>query len=439
MQEQQQSVHPARWSDVYLMAGARAASRCGDFVAATALVLSLQERGAGGHAVAAVLLAATIPPIVLAPLVGRLVDRLDSRWLLVLTGLSQAVVCTWLAYTSSLAAVVTLLLLLGAGYSVAQATMSALTPDMVGKDNLPRAMAISQTAVSIGLAVAPALGAVMFDQSGLRVPLLLDAVSYLPVAAAGLAIRTRRGGRHRFGKSTKADSVGPVDPRPAWSVRRDALLRPLAVLFATVVGTVSAVNVVDVYYVRETLDASATAFGLLGATWMAGMIAGAAWVGRYTVDDTQAGRLVAVLFLVEGFVIAAAATLASVHPMYLLWLIGGMANGAGNVLVAVVVGRRAPDAVRGRAFATFGAIANSAMLAAYGLAGLLLAVASPRPLMVAAGGAGLLAVGVFAVPLLRASTAAIFNEGEKGCHPTNPQERSSVARFPVLRGGAPRT
>ena len=55
-----------RWPpDVYLATGARGVSACGDLMAATALVLALQERGDGGFAVAAVLVAAAAPPVLL--------------------------------------------------------------------------------------------------------------------------------------------------------------------------------------------------------------------------------------------------------------------------------------------------------------------------------------------------------------------------------------
>src|SRR2546426_1008698 len=105
----------SRWTDVYLAAGARAISTCGDFLAATALVLALQERGAGSGAVAAVLVAAAIPPVVLARWTGRLADRVDSRLLLVGAGLAQAAVCLALAYVSGTAAVVALVGVLGCG------------------------------------------------------------------------------------------------------------------------------------------------------------------------------------------------------------------------------------------------------------------------------------------------------------------------------------
>src|SRR5262245_49605051 len=125
-----------RWRDVYLAAVARAVSTCGDFLAATALVLTLQQRGAGGWAVAAILLAAAVPLAVLAPLTGRLADRVDSRLLLVCTGIVQAWICLALVYASSTVAIVALVAALGTGLAITQPTLSALVPEMVGRDSV---------------------------------------------------------------------------------------------------------------------------------------------------------------------------------------------------------------------------------------------------------------------------------------------------------------
>src|SRR5690348_3552997 len=91
----------SRWPDVYVAAGARAISACGDLLAATALALALQQAGAGGIAVSALLLAATVPMVVLAPLTGRLADRVDSRMLLICAGFAQAAVCLGLAFAGT--------------------------------------------------------------------------------------------------------------------------------------------------------------------------------------------------------------------------------------------------------------------------------------------------------------------------------------------------
>src|SRR5579859_6361353 len=158
---------PDRWTDVYLTSLARGVSTCGDFVAATALVLTLQARGGGGAAVAALLIAAAAPPTLLAPLAGRLADRVDSRRLLVSVSLCEAAACTVLALVSThapVAVIVALAAVLGCGLALSGPAVSALVPEMVGREQVARATALGQTATSIGMLIAPALGGLLVGQ-----------------------------------------------------------------------------------------------------------------------------------------------------------------------------------------------------------------------------------------------------------------------------------
>src|SRR6478672_4955152 len=104
--------------DVRLIATAKAVSWLGDEVALVALVLHAQGAGHGAGTVAGLLIANTVPLVLLSGVVGRLVDRYDNRLLLAGSGLVQAALCTVLAFASSApVAVLVLLALLGAGQS----------------------------------------------------------------------------------------------------------------------------------------------------------------------------------------------------------------------------------------------------------------------------------------------------------------------------------
>src|SRR3954452_7464222 len=108
----------SRWPDVYLVAGCRAVSVCGDFLAATTLALVLQQTGHGGLAVSGLLLAASLPLVVLAPISGRLADRADSRTVLVTAGLAQAGVCLALAFVTQPVLIIALVAVLGCGLAI---------------------------------------------------------------------------------------------------------------------------------------------------------------------------------------------------------------------------------------------------------------------------------------------------------------------------------
>jgi MFS family permease len=394
------AVPAERWSDVYLTVTARAISVCGDFLAATALALALQSRGAGGLAVAALMIAAAVPPVVLAPLTGRLADRVDSRLLLVTAGLGQAVICIVLAYLSSPVALIAMTAALAVGLAVTQPTLSALMPSMVSRENLPRASALGQTATSLGIMVAPALGGLLVGRFGLRVPLLIDAASYLAIVLAGLALRTRRGGARRI---IGPDRAAPHQPAPAWRVRHDTLLRPMLVMFGAVLAAVSAVNVVELFFVRETMHSAPAVYGLLNAGWTGAMLVGAWLLGRHRLGD--AAMSVALVASLAGtcLIVLVASTVPVVGWLVPVYLFGGASNGAENVAGSVVLSRRAPEASRGHAFAIYGAVANGTNAVGFLLGGVLLTVLPVRPLIALIAVAGLLATTAFGVPMLRAA------------------------------------
>jgi MFS family permease len=375
----------SRWRDVYLAAGARGVSVCGDFLAATALALALQQAGAGGLAVSGLLLAAALPLAVLAPVTGRIADRVDSRTLLIAAGLAQAAVCTALAFATRPVVIIALVGVLACGLAVTQPTLAALLPAMVRRADLAKASGINQTAGTVGMLIAPALAGVLVGQFGARVPLLLDAVSYLSLVAAGVLIRTRR-----------AHATRPAPGRPlSWRLRDDRLVAVMVGAIAAVVAGVGAINVVEVFFIRDTLGASTTMYGVVGAVWAAGSLLGALLFARIGGSWTHPGRLVQLTMLLAAVICALVLAAAGVwHALLLvpLWLVAGACNGGINVLMNVVLADRVPAAARGRAFAAMASAVQGAGMVGYLIGGPLVEHFTPRPLVAAAGIAGLLAV-----------------------------------------------
>lgn len=434
----------SRWSDVWLAAAARGTTICGDFLAATALALALQGAGAGGLAVSGLLLAATLPLVVLAPLAGRLADRTDSRTLLVTIGFGQAAICALLAVVEQPVLVVGLVALLACGLAVTQPCLAALLPAMVRPADLPRASAISQTAVSLGALGGPVLAGLLVGQFGTRVPLLLDAATYLALVVAGLLLRTRRGGRRpatvssdaavssQAAASEAAASPAAAANGPAvsggvaipggteigWRLRRDPLMLVMVVSTAVVIAAIGGINVIEVFFIRETLEGSATTYGLVSAAWMAGMLPGtwlAVRLARRLDDDAGLVRGVLATLAVCSLMVLLASTVPAAGVLVPLWLVGGAANGGENVFANLLTARRVPEAMRARAYASYGAAVQGGSMGGFLIGGALLAVVPPRPLIAGAGVVGLLVVLVF-VPFVtravrRSSSAGLATPG----------------------------
>ncbi|GII26531.1 MFS transporter [Planosporangium mesophilum] len=401
-------VPPSRWRDVYIAAIARGASIGGDLLAATALLLALQGRGEGGAAIAAVLVASSAPLVLLAPLSGRLVDRVDSRLLLTVVGLVQAACCVAMAMTGSVPVLVALVAVVAAGASVTQPTFAALLPDMVRVDDLPRATATMQTASSIGMLAGPPVAGLLLGAYGLGAPLLLDGATFLGIIVAGLFIATRRRPSARVADPVDTAAVNLVNPAnagvppPPWSLSRDRLLMPLVVMVGLVIAVISSTNVVEVFFVRETLHASTAMYGVVGATWTGALAIGSWLVARRRTDDSGYALLMTVSLIVTSVVIALAGLVPNVWWLMALFVLGGACNGVENSIMAVLVSRRAPAAVRGRAFGYFGAIAHAANIAGFVAGGVLVDRFAPGTLLVASGLLGVAAVAVCVLPMLRA-------------------------------------
>ena len=387
-----------RWRDVYVAAAARAVDQGGTILAAVTLQITLQQRGYGGPLVAALLLAAAVPPMLLASIAGRAVDRFDSRRLLVVVGLAQTGIALALAFATTLPAMLALVAALAAGVAFTSPTFSALTPSMVGRDNLAKASGLIQSSVTVGLLAGPALGGVLVGAFGTRVSLLIDAVSYLAVPIAGLLIQTRRGAGHPVAEPD------PVTAGPAWSIWRDPYVRPVVLLFGLVVAALTAGDVVEVFLVLGTLHASTTLYGIIGALWMAGMLAGSALTARARPGDGRSAAAMVLLLCGTCTVLMVAGTVPAAGWLLPLWVLGGLANGGENVLAGVLIGRRAPAARRGHAFAIFGGVMNAATAVGFAIGGLLMAgTDDPRAIMIGTGAVGAAICLFIGWPLIRAA------------------------------------
>lgn len=390
----------SRWRDVHLSAIARGVSVGGDMLTATALALSLQGRGESGMAVAGVLLAATVPLMLLAPVAGRLADRVDSRTLIVSAGSVQVVTSLLLVITPHPVAIVALVAVLASCLAVTTPTFGALVPAMVRQEDLPKAMAIGQTASSLGMLAGPALAGVLVGQFGVKVPLLLDAFTYVGIVLAGLLLRTRRGGK----PAAVADPATAGTPAAAWRLRADTLLATMFVGAAVTVAALTAVNVADVFFVRETLGAPEAAYGLLGAVWTATMLVGswaAARAAKRAGDGSMAVGLIGMLGATSGVILLCAAV-PDVWWLVPLFVVGGVLNGGENVVASLMVARRVPPEVRGRAIGGLVGTVNAANVIGYLGGGVLLGVLAPRYVLVASGLAGVAAAVCCLPAVLRA-------------------------------------
>jgi MFS family permease len=295
-----------------------------------------------------------------------------------------------LIFLHSVMAIVLLVAVLGAAASTTSATWSALVPRIVGEDHVAEAVSAQQSLNTLVLVGAPAVGGLLAGAFGTGLPLAVDAATFAVVTVAAVLVRTRR----VPDRAPAVDGSSPV--RGGFAIlRADRVLAPLLAGVALVLLLVGMVDVVLVYLVRDTLHAAGVWYGVVEASWMAGMVAGAIAAGRVRSDRGQvhatiAGAAVACAG-VAGFAVAPAAWI-----LIPLSVLGGVGNGYAGVCLSTLLMTRTPDSARGRVSAAAGAVFAGAQGASLLLGGAVAVVLSPRAIYAVAGLLGLTAAGILA-------------------------------------------
>jgi MFS family permease len=341
------------------------------------LALQVYELTRSGLAVSALFATTLVPMVALAPLAGLVADRFESVRVLVAASLAQAAVAATLAFSSDLAAILALSSLLTAGNALARPAEFTLIPAVAGARRVTEATGLVEAARYAGFAAGPLLAAGL-AALGPQPALLVNAATFMAIAAAAGAMRARRPTCARAADERARALDG------FRLLRRDPVLR---VTIAAAVGAllfISASLTAEIFYLRDVVGASDTAYALLVCVWMAGMVCGASALAR-RVPARLVAAAALVALAVQGAGMGVQTTWAILPVAFAGYLVGGLGHGVKDVLLRALIAVRVPEAVQGRAFAAYNAARNTAELGAVGAGGVLVSALGPRAALVLAG------------------------------------------------------
>ena len=392
----------ARRIDIWLVAGAIGLSAAGDFIALIALGLNGNDMHGEGVGVALVFIALWAPIALLAGYVGLVVDRFETTRLLAVASVFQALVGVALAFATPFGLMLALTALLGCGVAITQSAEFALIPAVAGERSIQASNGMVETARYVGFAVGPLAGGALVKIGGVSLAMLVDAASFLVVAAVAATLTVRR------------------HPEPAAGERRRArdgfafLLEDRLLALTMAVATISLVFMsasipADLVYVQDVLGVEDIGIGVVLTGWTIGMVLAAnylspriavpalATAGFAAVAVQGLGKFLAPLWLVFWF-------------MVVCYFVGGMGHGIKNVAFRSLIHHRVPEDRHGRAFAAYNGLRNTAELVALAAGGALVATLGSRVTLMVAGGISALA-GLGGLAVLRHRTFSVPSTG----------------------------
>lgn len=210
---------------------------------------------------------------------GVLLDRIDPRRTVVVTQALSLVFAVALAGIT-LGGVVTpwmlyvLAVLRGTVLVVDNPARQALTFQLVGRDELPNAVALNSSLFNGARVIGPALGGIVVATAGAGACFALNAVSFLAVLLSLFLIRERELFPLDRGDGDLPGLVGGTREALAYVRRTPAAAVVLVTVFVTSVLAFN-FNVLLPVLAKQTLEAGPGAFGILSASFGAGALAGA--------------------------------------------------------------------------------------------------------------------------------------------------------------------
>ncbi|HEX6116646.1 MAG TPA: MFS transporter, partial [Solirubrobacterales bacterium] len=308
-------------------------SAAGDTLAIAPLATILAAETGSGFAVAAFFGALWGPSVVLGSVAGRIVDRFENVRLLTVVSLAQAVVAaSMIVALDSIPALLVLAAMIGTGNAVAQAAEFSLSPVAAGEDGVARLNGWIESSRYLGMTIGPALGGLLAAVGHPQVALAGNALTFLAVVAIALSLTVRRHPAVSEHGSGGGEQAG--EARSGFAVLR----RTSSSLWTTILIAIASLATMTIvwpampFFATDVLGGSAATYGLLMATWTAGMAIGSIGLASRIRPERLAVAAVAAI-AIQGFWLGLPTLLLSIPFAAFAYVLGGAAHGAKNVFV----------------------------------------------------------------------------------------------------------
>ena len=344
---------------------AQTVSRWGDTFNSVALVILVYELTGSGLKVAGTVIFEIVPVVALGFVAGRVVDRYPRRHVMLIADLARAGVAMLLVFDHQHLPVIYLAAFLLSALSVFfNPAAASMLPSLVPADEIVSAnSAIWSAAVISQIALAPVAG-VIVALAGPGPAFAVNAASFLVSAAfvAQLPVTSpaRRASTKRFGDITEGLAL----------IRDSRFLTVLAGVQGLAALATGATSAMLVVLAKEHLNISSSRFGLLIAAIGVGAGFGPLVLQRLAQDVNRPAFLYGP-YVLRGGVDLALATSTNFAVALGALSVYGIGTSTGNVTYNSILQTNVPNELRGRVFAFYDVVWQSARLASIGIGGVL--------------------------------------------------------------------
>jgi MFS family permease len=345
--------------------------------------------------------------VVFSLVAGALVDRRERRRLMVLSDLVRAaalgtLVACLLVIGFNLAVILIVAFVLGSFTTLFQPAERALTPEVVGSEQLANANALVQTSNSIVQFASSSIGGVLIVVAGVVAAFALNTLTFITSAALIIGIVGFAGARRvpRDGTPSHPSMADDIREGFRYIVRNRALLE-LTLSAGLANFFFSMMNQFIVVYASNTLNAGAAVYGALLGMFALGWAPGSFMSARLQAVR-YAGKTWIFMGMVAGACIVGLVALPYVAAAFALIFTAGFSLGLTNTTWLTAVQLIVPTEMQGRYFGLDQLGSFAAIPIGQVIGGLLITASSVNTDFLLAGAGVVASSGVFILsPYLR--------------------------------------
>ncbi len=344
-------------------------SQVGDGVSKLALIWFVYSITGSPIKTTVIGLLQTIPPIILGPVIGVLVDRWSKKLLLVSSDIARALLigvipCLISAESFTLEMLYLLVLLHAIATAIFGPALIAAVPVIVAKRQFTAANALLQGTTSLGIVMGPALSGIGIALSSSQEVLCINAVTYLLSAACLLPVRLLHSSTVTIERSSAAPLLRDLMEGVQFLLRRQpALLWLIATAALYTFGT-SALTTLFPVFGRKLLDLGPVEVGYLWSALGIGLLTMSIVLVRFTEWDLpRRTALITATSAVSGTAICGLAWIRNPLAAAALMAAIGCGMGALTPIAWAAVQELSPREIVGRVLALYGTAAMVAAIA----------------------------------------------------------------------------
>jgi MFS family permease len=377
------------------LAATYAINEIGDWMGLIALSVLVYDETGSALATAALFIGTGFLPALIAPALVARVEIPSPRFALPLLYCAEAAAfgaLAWLSLNFSLAGVVVVAAIDGALMLAARSLTRAVAASLLEPAGELRAgNAILNVAFTGGAALGPAFAGLVVAGFGVPTALLLDALSFYAIAWILFTAGEMPRAEPEPGRMRERVRAGLAYIREKPTLRRLLLAQGAAFIFF------SAVIPVEVVFAKETLGAGDSGYGLMLASWGAGMVLGSIVFAAIRKASLAYLLLFSTLAVGAGYLGMAAAPTLTVACI--ASAIGGAGNGVQWVAAVSAVQELTVPGMQARVMSVLESIGSATPGIGFAIGGVIAALVDPRATFLVAG-IGVFAIVAIAIPAL---------------------------------------